>query len=59
MVVDPLIFVFDPITTCALPRYGGGLARTARVCGAFFIINMVREYAVQWKTAKEDQGGLA
>ena len=33
--------------------YGGGMARTARLCGAFFIINNVREYAVDWKTKRE------
>ena len=33
--------------------YGGGMARTARLCGAFFIINNVREYAVDWKTRRE------
>ena len=30
--------------------YGGGMARTARLCGAFFVINNVREYAINWKT---------
>ena len=34
--------------------YGGGMARTARLCGAFFVINNVREYAIQWKTAREE-----
>ena len=33
--------------------YGGGMARTARLCGAFFVINNVREYAVDWKTRRE------
>ena len=33
LVIDPLIFVFDPITTCALPRYRtltGGMTLSAR-----------------------------
>ena len=34
--------------------YGGGMARTARLCGAFFVINNVREYAINWKTAREE-----
>ena len=34
--------------------YGGGMARTARLCGAFFVINNVREYAIQWKTNREE-----
>lgn len=33
--------------------YGGGMARTARLCGAFFIINNIREAAIQYKTKKE------
>ena len=33
--------------------YGGGMARTARLCGAFFVINNVREYAIDWKTKRE------
>jgi solute carrier family 25 (mitochondrial 2-oxodicarboxylate transporter), member 21 len=34
--------------------YGGGLARTARLCGAFFIINNIREAAIDWKTARAE-----
>ena len=30
------------------------MARTARLCGAFFVINNVREYAIQWKTARQE-----
>jgi hypothetical protein len=33
--------------------YGGGLARTARLCGAFFIINTLRDKVVTWKTERE------
>ncbi|EEH54476.1 mitochondrial carrier family [Micromonas pusilla CCMP1545] len=34
--------------------YGGGLARTARLCGAFFIINTIRDRVVTWKTDREE-----
>eukprot|EP00740_Mantoniella_antarctica_P013593 CAMPEP_0181371194 /NCGR_PEP_ID=MMETSP1106-20121128/13918_1 /TAXON_ID=81844 /ORGANISM="Mantoniella antarctica, Strain SL-175" /LENGTH=293 /DNA_ID=CAMNT_0023488215 /DNA_START=179 /DNA_END=1060 /DNA_ORIENTATION=- len=33
--------------------YGGGAARTLRLCGAFFIINNIRELAIQYKTKME------
>jgi len=33
--------------------YSGGLARTARLCGAFFVINNVREFAVNYKSKLE------
>jgi hypothetical protein len=29
--------------------YKGGLARTGRLCGAFFIVNTLREYAMRYK----------
>jgi len=31
--------------------FKGYLARTLRLCGAFFIISFIREKAIQWKTA--------
>ena len=34
--------------------YGGGMARTARLCGAFFIINNIREAAIQYKTKNSE-----
>jgi len=34
--------------------YSGGLARTARLCGAFFIINNIREAFVQYKSKHLD-----
>ena len=39
--------------------YKGGLARTARLCGAFFIINTVREFAMSMKAkwASESESG--
>ena len=33
--------------------YGGGMARTARLCGAFFIINNIREAAINFKTERD------
>mmetsp|Transcript_30855 Transcript_30855/g.42744 ORF Transcript_30855/g.42744 Transcript_30855/m.42744 type:complete len:274 (+) Transcript_30855:115-936(+) len=35
--------------------YKGGLARTARLCGAFFIINSLREAAMRYKGAHEEE----
>lgn len=34
--------------------YGGGMARTARLCGAFFIINNIRDMAITYKTKMEE-----
>ena len=31
--------------------YKGGFARTLRICGAFFIVGNIREYAVNYKNA--------
>jgi len=33
--------------------YNGGAARTARLCGAAFVINNVREFAIDYKTSLE------
>ena len=33
--------------------YKGGLARTARLCGAFFVCMTLREKAIDWKTEQE------
>lgn len=35
--------------------YRGGLARTARTCGAFFIVSNVREQAIRYKTNRNEQ----
>lgn len=32
--------------------YRGGLPRTLRLCGAFFIVGSLRDYAEQWKAAR-------
>ena len=31
--------------------YKGGLARTGRLCGAFFIVNTLRDYAMRYKAS--------
>lgn len=33
--------------------YRGGAARTARVCGAFFVCMTIRDYAIDYKTGRE------
>ena len=33
--------------------YKGGLPRTVRTCGAFFIVSTIREQAIQYKTAQD------
>jgi solute carrier family 25 (mitochondrial 2-oxodicarboxylate transporter), member 21 len=33
--------------------YRGGAARTTRVCGAFFVCMTIRDYAIDYKTARE------
>ena len=35
--------------------YRGGAARTVRVCGAFFVCMTIRDYAVDYKTTREQQ----
>jgi len=34
--------------------YKGGIARTTRLCGAFFIVSMLREKVIQYKTNRAD-----
>jgi len=45
----PLLIKEGGIRSC----YKGGAARTLRLCGAFFIVMNLREYAIDFKTARE------
>jgi len=37
--------------------YKGGLARTTRLCGAFFIVSTLREKVIQYKSSNLEAGG--
>jgi hypothetical protein len=39
--------------------YKGGFARTVRICGAFFIVGNIREFAVNYKNADTAAGASA
>ena len=39
--------------------YKGGLARTGRLCGAFFIVNTLRDYAMRYKAYAVGDGDEA